>query len=74
MARAMELLRATWPALTQDDLGVFLGWVDRVLMPQMDWYVDEWTPKALAAGKRNVYGNWCACAVGFFGGRCGRAW
>jgi hypothetical protein len=70
MARAVDLLRATWPDFKPKDLDSFLGWVDGQLMPQMDHYVDVITPQAIAKGRRNTYGNWhasvadCMMAVG----------
>lgn len=60
MARAMEVLRATYPEFSQRSLDSFLGWAYSVLLPQMDFYVDVITPNALQLGKRALYGNWCA--------------
>ncbi|GBF87978.1 hypothetical protein Rsub_00690 [Raphidocelis subcapitata] len=60
MARAMELLRATWPGFSNRHLSTFLEWVDAALMPQMDYYADVITPNALVLGRRALYGNWHA--------------
>jgi hypothetical protein len=60
MARAMELLRATWLGFTQDHLTTYLTWVNSVLMPQMDHYIDIITPISLRNGRRALYGNWHA--------------
>ncbi|GBF90830.1 hypothetical protein Rsub_03684 [Raphidocelis subcapitata] len=70
MARSVDLLRASWPGFTQSHLDTFMGWVDSQLMPQMDHYIDEATPSAVAAGRNNTYGNWhasvsdCMMAIG----------
>jgi hypothetical protein len=58
MARSVDLLRASWPDFSQKHLDTFMGWVNSQLMPQMDHYVDEATPAAVAAGRNNTYGNW----------------
>lgn len=60
MARALEILRATWPNFGQSHLDAFLAWAYSVLLPQMHYYIDEATPLALKSGKRQVYGNWHA--------------
>jgi hypothetical protein len=70
MARSMDLLRATWPGYKQEHLDSYLSWVNGVLMPQMDYYVDVSTPDAIKAGRKTTYGNWhasvadCMMAVG----------
>lgn len=65
MARAMELLRsARWPEFQQSHLSTFRSWVQNVLMPQMDYYVNTVTPAELGSGRKNVYGNWCVGATG----------
>lgn len=58
MARGIDLLRSTWDGFTPAHLSTFLGWVDGVLMPQMDHYIDEATPAAEAAGRKTTWGNW----------------
>ncbi|KAI8464660.1 MAG: chondroitin AC/alginate lyase [Monoraphidium minutum] len=62
MARTMQLLRATWPGFHQSDLDKFVGWVDAVLMPQMDYYVDGLNPGLLKGRAKETvtYGNWPA--------------
>lgn len=57
MARAMELLRYTYPGFRQSQMDAFTKWVDSVLMPQMDYYVDVITPSALAS-RNHLFGNW----------------
>jgi len=70
MARSMDLLRATWPGFQQEQLDTFLSWVNKVLMPQMDFYIDVATPDAIKGGRKTTYGNWhasvadCMMAVG----------
>lgn len=64
MARALELLRATWPGFTPDHLSAFAAWSSGVLMPQMDYYTDVLNPGLLRGSSeaRKVlwYGNWAA--------------
>jgi hypothetical protein len=77
MARAMELLRATWPGFSRHHLTTFLSWVDAALMPQMDYYTDVITPNALVLGRRALYGEGRGCVGGFGGRRAGpgkRSW
>lgn len=64
MARALELLRATWPGFTTEHLSAFAAWSSGVLMPQMDYYLDNLNP-GLLAGPRDArralwWGNWPA--------------
>ena len=73
MARAVDVLRATWPGFDRSTLDGFLWWANTVLMPQMDFYIDAATPAAIKAGRKTVYGNWhasvadCFMAVGVLG-------
>jgi hypothetical protein len=42
MARAAELLRATWPeGYTAADADRFVGWAKSVLLPNVDYFVDK---------------------------------
>jgi hypothetical protein len=55
-AKALELLRgrvADWQATYEE----FMQWTDRLLMPQMDQYMNS-TQNAIAIGQQNVLNNW----------------
>ncbi|GBF89133.1 hypothetical protein Rsub_01850 [Raphidocelis subcapitata] len=64
MARSMDMLRATWPGFNATEhLAPFQGWVDSVLMKQLDYFVSVNT--YLLQGRdtartRLHYGNWAA--------------
>jgi hypothetical protein len=64
MARALDLLRATWPGYRKEHLDAFVAWSNKALMPQMDYYLDKLNPGLLAgpeAARRTLtYGNWPA--------------
>jgi len=62
MSKALELLRfKQWAGYTQRGQAVynrFTSWVNTVMLPQMDHYVDQQTPNAIANNDQNVLGNW----------------
>jgi hypothetical protein len=64
MARALELLRATWPDLDPTAVDTFVAWANSALLPQMDYYVDTLNPSLLrgrAAARGSLwFGNWPA--------------
>lgn len=67
MVRAAELLKGAGAAgLTTSRLVAFRAWAGGVLMPQMDHFIDVITPNAVAAGRKNVYGNWHAAIADCF--------
>ncbi|GBF98901.1 hypothetical protein Rsub_11539 [Raphidocelis subcapitata] len=65
MARAAELLRATWPeGYTAADADTFVSWAKRVLLPNVNYFVDELSAYPSGFDKTKLmYGNWHAsCA------------
>lgn len=59
MARAMELLRATWPGLTYSDVTGFVDWVNARLMPNMEYFTDVLSAYPRGFDKTKLmYGNW----------------
>ena len=58
---ARELLRSSgYPGLSPSQLASFQAWMSSVLLPNMDYFVDQVTTIALGRGDRNVYSNWHA--------------
>lgn len=66
MARAVDVLQATWPGFQRGHLDTFLNWAYRILLPQMDYYVDKLNPGLMQARAR----GWiCTVLLRVFGGR-----
>jgi hypothetical protein len=59
MARAVELLRSSWPDFSKQTLSAYLNWLDEVLYPQMDFYTDVITPTALNNGRKRDRAGAC---------------
>lgn len=55
MSKALELLKDRAPPET---VARYITWVNKVLMPQMDFYTDVVTPIAVNNSIPHVYGNW----------------
>lgn len=64
MARAMDILKATWPGYTRGQQDLFVNWVARVAMREMDYYVDVLNPELLRSRSEALrtmfHGNWPA--------------
>lgn len=56
MAKALELLKDK--AAAAGVLGRYISWIDGVLMPQMDHYIDVITAVNIQLGTKHLYGNW----------------
>ena len=61
-ARALELLRGEVEGWDHT-YSVFKAWVDKLLMPLMDSYVNN-TDLVIKEGKPNVLGNWHSTIAG----------
>eukprot|EP00879_Flechtneria_rotunda_P025186 GHRR01026752.1.p1 GENE.GHRR01026752.1~~GHRR01026752.1.p1 ORF type:complete len:295 (+),score=61.58 GHRR01026752.1:724-1608(+) len=60
MARSLELLRHKAPPGL---INRFVDWVNQVLLPQIDHYLEETTAVAVEAHTPNLYGNWHSTVV-----------
>ena len=59
MARAMELLRATWPGLQRADVDGWVGWARARLLPNIDYFVNVLSAYPPGFDTRKLlYGGW----------------